>query len=395
MVVRLKAPIAGTNQFSLEYSARDEGKGVDDRHRGTEQSALATTTRRAAVRLRGLLLLALAMGLTLPTAALAKPGYRVRPAGTELFVELEKGGYEFSLEANDRQRVLLAVEEGLFSTAEYSTEGHVSSKRVEADLGDLGRVDIKVQLAPGQSQRYPPGKKCHGRASIFVPGTFRGTIEYSGEGGLPALSATRGEVGFIRRFKRVCKLREPATGHGHKKKRKPKLELGYLRVAGKGEGRPVILEAIDFISKQHPARSFGLLFAGAYERREEVRIERTRLEFFGGQSLEMSKRGKQPQTVRVKPPQPFAGRGIYLRRPGSPPSWTGDLRVDLLGAADTPLVRPESTAVFCRGFLLVKVESCVFGADFQFRSLARRRPSSPLIAALAAGTHGGLKETRR
>jgi hypothetical protein len=306
---------------------------------------------------------ALALICVFPATVFAKSGHRVRPAGTEAFIELEAGDYDFFVEANDQQHVLLAAQQELFTTTEYSTEGRVSSKRIDADFGDLGHIDIKLRLFPGRSQRYPPGRNCHGRGSIFIPGSFHGTIEFSGEGDVPPVTTTHGEIGFIRRFRRVCKSEQPPSSHDHRKKRKPKLDVGYLAASGKGEGRTVILEAINFASKQRPARSFGLLFAGDYERREEVRIERTTLEFFGAESFRVSKSGMKPETVKVKLPEPFAGRALYLHSPGSPPSWTGNLRVNLPGAADVPLAGPTFDAAFCRGSSLGKAERCLEAAQ--------------------------------
>lgn len=146
---------------------------------------------------------ALALAVPATATAAARPGYQERPAGSEMFIELEAGDFGFYVEANDRQRVLLEVEEGLFTWTDYATKGRVSSKSIEADFGDRGHVDIEVKLAPGQSQHYPPRKGCRGRGSVYVPGTFRGTIEYSGEGEVPGVSVTHGEIGLIRRFKDV------------------------------------------------------------------------------------------------------------------------------------------------------------------------------------------------
>jgi hypothetical protein len=43
----------------------------------------------------------------------------------------------------------------------------------------------------------------------------------------------------------------------------------------------------------------------------------------------MSKRDKIPETVEIELPKPFAGSTLYSRSPGSSPSWTGDLSIDL------------------------------------------------------------------
>jgi hypothetical protein len=330
--------------------------------------------------LRAALLAIVTAFALLPAGAEAKPGYKVRPAGTELWIDLgEKGDYEVLLEANDRQRVLLAVEEGLFTATEYSTEGHVSSKRIEADLGELGRIDIDVRLRPGRSASYPPPKNCKGPASIEVPGSFRGTIKFTGEGGIPPFTVKHGEISFTRRFKRVCKPRQRAPEKG-KEKRAPKLDVGILEAFGEVEGRTSFFGAINYALRRNPARAFGLLIAGAFEKREDVLVESSTLSFFGPGSLQASKPGRKPETVKVmKLLEPFAGRALYRRKPGSPPSWTGNLNVDLPGAKKIPLADFESglKVRFCRGpSEAVAEERCAYGSGSHSQPLALAKLSS-------------------
>jgi hypothetical protein len=325
----------------------------------------------------GLVLLVCALGLLAAPAAPARTAHYVRPAGTELWIELgQKGDFEVLVEANDRQRVLLAFSEGLFTSSEYSTTGHVSSRHIEADFGQLGRIDVKVHLAPKHSWSYPPGRNCKGPASIYVPGTYRGTIEFSGEGDIPHLAVTHGEITFTRRFKRTCKREHSGAGKSKKPKSKLQLDVGLLQVTGKGEGHRTILEAINLASKQHPARSFGLLFAGVYERNEDVRIERGTIIFFGHESFRLSKRGKKPETVRLEPEEPFAGHAIYSHNPGSPPTWTGNLNIDLPGAKAIPLVGDDFDPIFCRGPSLLTVELCAYRRASRSRPMALARLSS-------------------
>lgn len=300
----------------------------------------------------------------------------MRPAGTEIWGQLgQKGDYELLLEANDRQRVLLAFSEGLFTASEYSTDGHVSSKHLEADFGKLGRIDIQLHLFPRHSQSYPPSKNCKGPASIYVPGTYRGIIEFSGDGDIPHVSVTHGEISFLHRSKRICKQEQPPA-EKEKSKRKEQLDVGLLEVAGKGNGRQTIVEAISIASRQHPARAFGLLFAGIYERSEEVRIERSTLTFFGHESLRTSKPNVKPETVRLEPGEPFAGHALYSHSPGSRPTWTGDLSLDLPGAKDLPLVDPSFKTTFCRGSSLFAAERCAYGSGSHSQPLALARLSS-------------------
>jgi hypothetical protein len=314
----------------------------------------------------------------LPAYAKAKAGYDVRPAGTEMFIDLgERGGFDVVLEANDRQRVLLTVEDTIFSVTEYSTEGRLSSQRIEADFGELGKIDIEIRLKPRQSYTFPPPRNCKGPATIEVPGTFSGSIKFSGEGDIPPFSVERGEAEFVRRFKRVCK--QPQPRQNGKKKRKPKLDVGLLEVLGKAQGRTSFLGAVNFALREKPRVSFGLLVAGAFRRSEGVLIESSTLAFFDRESFKVSERGKSPARVSISNLlEPFAGRARYLHKPGLPPIWTGNLIVDLPGNR-IPLAKLESDLEvrFCRGASEAEAhERCIQGSGSHSRPLALARLSS-------------------
>jgi hypothetical protein len=98
--------------------------------------------------------------------------------------------------------------------------------------------------------------------------------------------------------------------------------------------------------------------------------------FFDRGSFVMSKRGKKPETVEVELPEPFAGRALYSRSPGSPPNWTGDLTVNLPGADGIPLTDPGFSALFCRGSSVARVDHCFSGDDSVVSSLALAKLSS-------------------
>jgi hypothetical protein len=303
------------------------------------------------------------MVLALPAGADAKPGYKVHPGGIELVLPIEKrAGNVISVSAN-REGVQFTVEEPS-STTEYWTKGRVDSRRIKADFGALGRVDVRLQHG-----RYGPGffrrPHCKGHDPLEAEGTYRGTIEFSPEGGVTEVSVKRGRVYFERSFRQVCKRRRPRPTPGLYPKLKRKIEEGTLTVRGKGEGRTVRLSATIFAFKRHPAQSGGTLRATVYERRGGVRITRWRGDFFTD-SFVMSKRGKKPETVKVKLPEPYAGRALYSRNPGSPPSWTGDLSIDLPGADGIALTGPGFSADLCRG----RIDRCRYGSGFYSQPFA-------------------------
>ncbi len=291
-----------------------------------------------------------------PAGAIAKPGYRVDPGGLELILPVEKkSGYVISVSAYRRQRV--QVELGAASSRiRYSTNGRVSGRHIAADFGALGRIEVNLHL-----NHYGPGvlrrKHCKGRGPMEGEGTYQGTIQLSQAAGVPRVSVRGGRFYLERRFRQVCKRRRPRLKPGPYEKLKRKVEEGLLVVRGKAEGRTVRLDARVFAFRGSPRYSGGALSTTAYESREDVRITRSTWSSFYRNSLVMSKRGKEPETVVVKPPKLFAGSALYSRSPGSSPSWTGDLRVDLPGTDGVPLTGPGIGAVFCRG----AVDSCRYG----------------------------------
>lgn len=270
----------------------------------------------------------------------------------ELILPVEKaGGHVIAVSADGGQRVRLTVD-GPSTSLEYSTLGRVSSRRIRADFGTLGQVDVKVRFTR-YGRGLPRMGRCAGRAPVEGEGTYRGKIELSRDGGdIPGVSVRGGRAYFERTFRQVCKRRHPEPKPGDERKRET--EEGVLTVSGKGEGRTVRFEVLIFALRRNLARSGGIAHAAVYERRDEVRIARSAGTLFGHGSFVMSERGVSPETVEARPPGPFAGQALYSRSPNAPASWVGDLRVDLPGAEQIPLAGPGLSAFLCRG----SVDSC-------------------------------------
>lgn len=300
------------------------------------------------------LVIAIALvGFILPASADAKTGYRVHPGSTELILPVENaGGRVISISANSQQRVQLLVEKPS-SMIEYATKGHVTSRRVKADFGTLGQIDVRLRFA-----RFGPGvfrrEHCNGRDPIEGKGIYRGAIQFAQERGVPEISVTRGHAYFERQFRQVCPRQSRRYKPDPFPKLKRKIEEGQLTVHGTGDGRTVRLDATIFALRRNPAQSGGTVRATVYERHEKVRITRSKGALFED-SIVMSKRGRTPETIEVELPEPFTGRALYSRRPNSPPSWTGDLHINLPGADQIPLTGSHFSTNLCRG----KVDSCL------------------------------------
>jgi hypothetical protein len=108
--------------------------------------------------------------LALPASVNAKPGYKVLPGGMELILPVEqRGGYVISVSANDRQRVDFAVDRPS-STIKYSTRGRVSSRRIEANFGALGRIDVRLSYLV----RHPSDPLTRDAARVALRSTRKG-----------------------------------------------------------------------------------------------------------------------------------------------------------------------------------------------------------------------------
>jgi hypothetical protein len=306
----------------------------------------------------GLCLAAALALLATPAGAEAKPGYKVHPAGVKLVLPVAKtSGHFISLIADGGQHVQLAIESPT-GTIEYSTKGHVTGRGISADFGALGRIDVRLRFGRSGSDPTHRGR-CKGRGSRYREGTYRGTIELSRGPGVTKVSVKRGRALFERRFRQVCKRRRPRPKPDLFPKLTRRLEEGILTVSGKSEGRTVRFWANIFAFKRSPAHSGGTIGAVIYESHEGVRITRRTGGFFFDDSVVMGGRDTESETIEVKPPQPFTGRALYSRTPGSPASWTGELKVDLPGVDGIPLTGPDFRPVLCRG----SVGSCLYGSD--------------------------------
>jgi hypothetical protein len=359
------AQISATAPPHLEYApSYDYGKGLIINMLWSVRlsacdalydSGFPLRTRRHQ-KLTWVILAAILLFARLPTDADAKPGYEVHPGNLTLILSVAKRGADvISVSANGRDRVQFGID-GPSSRIEYSTKGRVSRQRIQAAFGGLGRVNVKLYLARHTSD--PPHKgRCKGRGAYYQEGTYRGTIELSRQGAMPTISTKHGRIFITHRFRQVCK-QQRLKRMDNSRNLRHNIETGFLLASGKGEGRTVLLEALDFASKRNPLRSGGGLAVSSYESREGIRIARKISVFIDHDSFAMSRLGEIPETVEVEPPEPFAGSALYSRTPDSPSSWTGDLTVNLPRASRIPLTGLGFNAVLCRGDSRTKFKHC-------------------------------------
>lgn len=230
--------------------------------------------------------------------------------------------------------------------ATYTVHGRATADRVDANFGNVGHLSLKFKPAPRQPDGRPPSRVCRGRA-VHLRGQFVGTIRFRGEQGFSSASATRAK-GSTTRF---CATTRRGAVRAHAASRGPVFLETELGAASRGGGRTVTLLDEGFTRLKadgKPGSGEGnSLNVGLEEKRGRVEIDRSALIF--REPMTVSPLGAVPLTASLAPPAPFSGTVSYREEPGVPPSWTGDLSVDLPGASDVPLTGPDFHAVLCSG----------------------------------------------
>lgn len=310
-------------------------------------------------------LVAVVVSVGLPAKAAATLGYEVRPGGVRFVLPAQHSGnappehsgdYVIAVTAQDHQHVQLSMETPS-SRTEYRAFGHVSSRRIEARFGALGRVDLRLHLTPRSAAVYTEGR-CKGPAPVHMEGTYSGVIAFASMEGLPKLFVKRGHVYFTHHFKQVCKRLHPSSPPTSATELARKSEVGLLTVDGNVQGRTVSVEGSVLTMKGHPAHTTGRLIVVVRERSDGVRITETTNLPINHESFAMSEPGVIPETVEVVPPMPLFGRALYVRNPGSPPSWTGDLSISLSDSDRLMLTGPGFSATMCRSSWMTRFRHC-------------------------------------
>jgi hypothetical protein len=303
--------------------------------------------------------------VVLPVRATASPGYEVHPGGIRLVLPVQHSGqvppehngdYVIAISANDRRHVQLSVETPS-SRTEYSTIGRASGSRLIASFGTLGRVDLRLHLTP-RAMDVHTGGRCKGHVPLYMEGTYSGTIAFAPVDSLPRLSVKRGHVYFTHQFEHICKRRRPSPLPSNETTLAHKADVGFLAVHGRVPGRTVSLEGSVLTLKGHPAHTTGRLIVVTRKGSEGVRVTKTTNLPLSHDSFAMSELGIIPETVELAPPMPFAGRALYVRSPGSSPSWTGDLRLSLSDSDRLSLTGPSFSATMCRSSWLNRFTRC-------------------------------------
>ncbi len=295
--------------------------------------------------------------LALFSVVLAALAVAAAPAGAAkprhgLGFELHAGGFWVTAKSplgSERVRLML---DRPGEVAYYWASARIRADSVRVRFGRLGTLAFR--FTPDRREG-PLG--CGGRHDGSQQGTFRGALVFNGENDYADIDAHRAR-GYMQTRPTECAGGRPAAaGEGEVRRATARAEAGSTAVtptarrAAAGQGAaasasaaPVaetgafieattanVLPADVFYSYLDPGPKGVRVVFGALreERREGMRIERG-AQIYGGAAGFQWNLGIG--TALLEPPAPFEGRGFYKREEHGKASWTGSLRVPVLGA---------------------------------------------------------------
>ncbi len=297
--------------------------------------------RQAASRPAGVGLWLLLAGLA---TVLAPVPAQAAPAEMKMSLPASHG-YRMRIVGSPGGRVEVEAIKGA-SYANYAVPGHVSSDRIEANLGRLGRVSVRFHAAGERTGGSPPSGCAGAGRSIHQVGTFSGTIRFRGEEGFTSVSATRAKGSLSRR----CATEAGASKAGASNPTRSELFETILVAAARTDRRLISVDSegfSDLLPNGEIRNPDNLVVSHLEEDRGRISIDRSAI--VEAKPVEVTPLGATPVTASLTLPRPFGGTATYREEPGGPPSWTGDLTVDLPGASDVPLTGPSFASILCRG----------------------------------------------
>ncbi|HEX2095847.1 MAG TPA: hypothetical protein VHF50_00575 [Solirubrobacterales bacterium] len=211
-------------------------------------------------------------------------------------------------------------------SAEYVVAGKRTGGRLEARFGRLGRLALAFRPA---DQRE--------RCKLFQLGTYRGTIEFSGERGYTRVAASSAKgIGLLTPA-------DDCAANAAAARRRPTITTHLHAVAKRGERSA----SVSVFGVAGFGRHF--LLASREERREKMTIVRYAHALVGGSNAFVaSGPGQHPAFAVLRPPKPFAGSAVFEERGEFANAWTGDLSAWLPGAGRVPLAGPTFSSSLCR-----------------------------------------------
>ena len=233
-------------------------------------------------------------------------------------------GQQIYVATHDRRVQMTVTVDGgpdAFAAALYEAQASVTRRRLRADIGPFGSIDMRFEPSGEPVRRGPCEIKVR-------RGTLTGRAAYFGEVGAAAAETTR-----VRG--RVAIFREGCRG-GRKRGEQPgdRREVALTAFAST---RPPETPEVGFLAGHQPGLRGTALEAQRRSSEGGVRVRRLAAALGPKRALTYNRRLTSASVIA--PPGPFAGTATFTRKE-SGTTWTGDLSVTLLGGEVVPLTGP-------------------------------------------------------
>jgi hypothetical protein len=276
---------------------------------------------------------ALALGASLLVAGSASGGQSA-PSGGHVHIVFATAhadgtnGYRVTVGGgSDRVTISSSLRRASVS---YSVKGRAGGKRLRADFGDLGFVNLRFhprERAARGDDPLPPTAQCDPERTR-QPGVWKGELSFVGEGGFTSVSETklRGKVETIA-FS--CEA-TPTSPRGGKRPERPVL---FNATSFERETRTRTFVTALRSDFQH----FSRVFAGVFVRRGALEAGYSIDRKVPRKTLRVHRRGTR---FHLEGLPPFTGEAKFTRHHRRDGQWAGDLAVTLPVIGTIPLTGP-------------------------------------------------------
>ena len=233
--------------------------------------------------------------------------------------------YAYSIPLYEEEGIAIAAI-GKGAAAYYGAPVQMTPTTISADLGSLGKVDLR--LNPSGRQKTIPIKCSGGDTFTYEPGTYEGVLEFKGEEGYTKIRETRARLRPL--LSSYC-----GGGSGSGESIGDGEPGARLRGLSFADGRALSFQ----VNKNRPAGVPTVFEASLRERHGAVRIYR---EVQGTAAPAAFRFDRDLKTATLSPPAPFSGSATLSRNRNSVnPIWTGNLALDFPGRSNVPLAGPS------------------------------------------------------
>lgn len=272
---------------------------------------------------------ALAAGTAVALLGFAAPA----PAAEELE---DRGFEEFTVKASNgyKMTVLALFQAGFGESSEvaiwlarkrqaavYLAPGVVTTTKVEADLGDLGEIDVTFHPT-GEGVTHP---RCDPDYPVeYERGFYTGTIEFNGEEGYTHVDAKRARFSYQPILDALA-CSHSTTGEAFGRD----LPGARLNAWAKRGAEHLAVRAI----QSRPGARVKVE-AEIEERRGRIQIARGVERIYPAGTFHFA---PDLRAAALTPPAPLSGTGLFRRNAKPANRWTGNLSVDFPGRSDVSL----------------------------------------------------------